>query len=58
MLVTMMIPAQVILIPQFIIYNRLNLVGTYVPLILPHFWTSIFHLPDHAIHGQHPQRVR
>lgn len=22
------------------------------------FWTSIFHLPDHAIHGQHPQRVR
>ncbi|BDP91470.1 ABC transporter permease [Enterococcus faecium] len=26
MLVTMMIPAQVILIPQFIIYNRLNLV--------------------------------
>ncbi len=42
MLVTMMIPAQVILIPQFIIYNRLNLVGTYVPLILPHFLDKHF----------------
>ncbi|HAP6984758.1 TPA: carbohydrate ABC transporter permease, partial [Enterococcus faecium] len=42
MLVTMMIPAQVILIPQFIIYNRLNLVGTYVPLILPHFFGQAF----------------
>ncbi|WP_342082677.1 carbohydrate ABC transporter permease [Enterococcus faecium] len=42
MLVTMMIPAQVILIPQFIIYNRLNLVGTYVPLILPHFFRQAF----------------
>ena len=42
MLVTMMIPAQVILIPQFIIYNRLNLVGMYVPLILPHFFGQAF----------------
>lgn len=42
MLVTMMIPAQVILIPQFIIYNQLNLVGTYIPLILPHFFGQAF----------------
>ncbi|WP_165006081.1 MULTISPECIES: carbohydrate ABC transporter permease [unclassified Enterococcus] len=42
MLVTMMIPTQVILIPQFIIYNQLNLVGTYIPLILPHFFGQAF----------------
>lgn len=42
MLITLMIPAQVILIPQFIIYNQLNLVGTYIPLILPHFFGQAF----------------
>jgi len=42
MLVTMMIPAQVILIPQFLIYNKLNLVGTYIPLVLPHFFGQAF----------------
>ncbi|MCL1999320.1 MAG: carbohydrate ABC transporter permease [Turicibacter sp.] len=42
MLSTMMIPAQVILIPQFIIFHRLGLVGTFVPLILPSFFGAAF----------------
>ncbi|MCL2400550.1 MAG: carbohydrate ABC transporter permease [Defluviitaleaceae bacterium] len=42
MMSTMMIPAQVILIPQFIIFHRLRLVGTFVPLILPAFFGSAF----------------
>ena len=42
MLSTMMIPGQVILIPQFIIFHRLGLVGTFVPLILPSFFGHAF----------------
>lgn len=42
MLLTMMLPGQVILIPQYIIYNQLGLVGTNVPLILPHFFGQAF----------------
>ena len=42
MLLTMMLPGQVILIPQYIIYNQLGLVGTTVPLILPHFFGQAF----------------
>lgn len=42
MIATMMLPAQVILIPQYIIYNKLGLVGTFVPLILPHFFGQAF----------------
>lgn len=42
MIGTMMLPAQIILIPQYIIYNRLGLVGSYVPLILPHYFGQAF----------------
>ena len=42
MLSTMMIPAQVIMIPQFLIFHRLGLVGTFVPLILPAFFGHPF----------------
>ncbi|MDR3191371.1 MAG: carbohydrate ABC transporter permease [Lactobacillaceae bacterium] len=42
MLATMMIPAQVIMIPQYIIWNQLGFVGSYVPLILPHFFGVAF----------------
>jgi len=37
MLATMMLPFQVILIPQYIIFHRLGLVGTYAPLLIPNF---------------------
>jgi len=37
MLATMMLPFQVILIPQYIIFHRMGLVGTYMPLLIPNF---------------------
>ncbi len=37
MLATMMLPGQVIMIPQYLIYYRLKLVPGYTPLILPNF---------------------
>lgn len=37
MIATMMLPSQVIMIPQYLIYYRLGLVPGYVPLILPYF---------------------
>ena len=42
MLSTMMIPGQVIMIPQFLIFHRLGLVNTFVPLIGPAFFGGAF----------------
>lgn len=42
LLATMMIPAQVSLIPNFIIFKFLGLIGTQLPLILPAFWGGAF----------------
>lgn len=39
-LVTMMIPIQVTMIPLYIIFNKLGMIGTYLPLILPAFFGS------------------
>lgn len=36
MLLSMMLPAQVLMIPQYIWYQKLNWVGTYLPLIVPY----------------------
>jgi pectin-derived oligosaccharide transport system permease protein len=37
MLVTIMLPIHVILVPQYILFNKLGFVNTFVPLILPKF---------------------
>ena len=37
MIGTLLLPFHVIIIPQYIIFNKLELVDTYVPLILPKF---------------------
>ncbi len=42
MIATMMLPGQVIMIPSFLIWHKLGLVGTYVPLILPYFCGQAF----------------
>jgi multiple sugar transport system permease protein len=42
LLLTLMIPSQVTLIPNFIIFKYLGLVGTGVPLWLPAFWGGAF----------------
>lgn len=38
MIVSMMMPFQIIMIPQFIIFKQLNWVGTFAPLIVPYFF--------------------
>ncbi len=42
MLVTMMLPGQIILIPQYLIYYKLGMVPGYLPLILPYFCGQAF----------------
>src|SRR5699024_8041348 len=41
MLSTMMLPAQVVIIPQYIVFQKLSLVNTFVPLMLPSFFATI-----------------
>jgi multiple sugar transport system permease protein len=40
----MMIPGQVTMVPLFIIFSKLNLVGTFAPLILPKFFGVPFYI--------------
>ena len=40
MLVTMMLPAQVLMIPQYLWYQKLGWVGSYLPLIVPALITA------------------
>jgi len=42
LLVTLMIPPQVSLIPNFIIFKYLGWIGTQLPLIIPAFWGGAF----------------
>jgi multiple sugar transport system permease protein len=37
MLLTIMLPFHVVIVPQYIIFNKLGFVNTFVPLILPKF---------------------
>jgi multiple sugar transport system permease protein len=40
MMITMMLPSHVVLIPQYIIFNKLGWVNTYLPLLVPKFLAS------------------
>lgn len=42
MIMTLLLPGQIILIPQFILYNNLGLVPSIIPLVLPHFLGQAF----------------
>jgi len=42
LLSTLMIPNQITLIPQFVLFQTLGWVGTYLPLIVPDFFGSAF----------------
>jgi ABC-type glycerol-3-phosphate transport system permease component len=42
LLSTLMIPHQITLIPQFVLFQKLGWVGTYLPLIVPAFFGSPF----------------
>ena len=40
MLLSMMLPAQVLMIPQYLWYQKLGWVGSYLPLIVPYFFAT------------------
>jgi multiple sugar transport system permease protein len=42
MLATLMLPSQVTIIPQYIIFSKLQLLNTFVPLLLPRFFGQAF----------------
>ena len=42
MLLTMMLPFQIIMIPQYLIFSKLGWVGTFLPMIVPHFFGGAF----------------
>ena len=42
MLLTMMLPFQIIMIPQYIIFHNLGWVGTIVPLVMPSYFGGAF----------------
>ncbi|MBS6953992.1 MAG: carbohydrate ABC transporter permease [Enterocloster asparagiformis] len=41
-MLTMMLPFQVVMIPQFIIFQKLQWVNTALPLIIPHYFGGAF----------------
>lgn len=41
-LATLMLPFQVIMVPLFLLFKEINWVGTYLPLIVPHFFGNPF----------------
>lgn len=41
---TIVLPRQVTLIPTYIIFQRLGWVGTWLPLIVPHFFANAFNV--------------
>lgn len=38
LLMTMMLPTQVTIVPQYILFNNIGYVDSYIPLVLPHFF--------------------
>lgn len=40
MLSTMMIPAQALIVPQYVLFNELDWIGTFNPLIIPGFFAG------------------
>ncbi|MFF1359674.1 carbohydrate ABC transporter permease [Streptomyces sp. NPDC058297] len=41
---TMMIPTQITMIPQFVLFRDLGWVNTYLPLIIPNFFSNAFNV--------------
>ncbi len=42
MILTMCLPGQVIMIPQYLLFNSMGWVGTYLPLLIPSFFGHAF----------------
>ena len=43
-LATMMVPEQVLIIPQFLLYSKLGWVNTWLPLMVPWWFGDAFHI--------------
>lgn len=43
-LATLLLPGVVTLIPTYVLFQRMGLVGTYAPLIIPYFFGSAFNI--------------
>ena len=41
---TLMLPGVVTMIPTYVLFQRMGLVGTYAPLIIPYFFASAFNI--------------
>jgi ABC-type glycerol-3-phosphate transport system permease component len=44
LIITMLIPWQVLMIPQFLMFHRIGWYGTYLPLIVPSFTGNAFYI--------------
>lgn len=44
MVITMMLPGQVMMIPRFVLFNNMGWVGTFLPMIVPSFFASGFNI--------------
>jgi multiple sugar transport system permease protein len=42
MLLTLMLPGQVLMIPQYIVFNKLGWLNTFLPLLVPRFFGNAF----------------
>ena len=53
MIMNMLLPGQVLMIPQYIIWNNLGAVGTFIPLILPRFlgWPFFIYMMMQFVRG-------
>ena len=44
MIITMMLPGQVMMIPRFVLFNKMGWVGTFLPLVIPPFFGGAFNI--------------
>lgn len=44
MVITMMLPGQVMMIPRFVLFNSMGWVGTFLPMIVPSFFAGGFNI--------------
>lgn len=44
MIITMMLPGQVMMIPRFVLFNSMGWVGTFLPMIVPSFFAGGFNI--------------
>lgn len=44
MIITMMLPGQVMMIPRFVLFNKIGWVGSFLPLVVPPFFGGAFNI--------------